>query len=237
MRRLFHLFAAVALVASAHAQLGPDIAGRHAARAGDRRAALKALRVEGRTFINGEVVPFLLVAQRPNRLRVESFTPVRRVLQVYDGETAPWTSHSEAAGGTPQAMGEEEAREFIGNADFDGPLVDFAAKGFSVDYAGEETLEGRPADKLMVMNRSGQLFFLWVDKQTAEVVLRTVSRESRGQRVAVETRFKDFRPVGGVRQPHRIETLVEGRLLHVTVIDRMEANPVVAPGTFNRPGN
>jgi hypothetical protein len=73
----------------------------------------------------------------------------------------------------PQAMGEEEAREFIGNADFDGPLVDFAAKGFSVDYAGEETLEGRPADKLMVMNRSGQLFFLWVDKQTAEVVLRT----------------------------------------------------------------
>jgi len=183
------------------------------------------------------VVPFLLVAQRPNRLRVESFNPVRRALQVYDGETPPWTSHSETKGGYPQAMAEADAREFIINADFDGPLVNSAAKGFSVDYAGEESIEGRPAYKLLVMDRSDHLFFLWVDTQTAEIVKRTVYRVNNGQRVAVDTLFKDFRPVGGVMQPHHIETMLNGRLLHVTVIDRMEANPAVAPGLFVRPGN
>ena len=134
-------------------------------------------------------------------------------------------------------MPEAEAREFIINSDFDGPLVNFAAKGFSVDYAGEEPVEGRPAYKLLLMNRSDHLFFLWVDTQTAEIVKRTVYRVNNGQRVAVDTLFKDFRPVGGVMQPHHIETLVNGRLLRVTVIDRMDANPAVAPATFARPGN
>jgi len=235
--RTLSLLTLALLAVPASAQLGHEIARRHAERAGDKPAALVAVRAEGRTFINGEVVPFSLVAQRPNRLRVESFTPVRRALQVYDGATPPWTSHSETKGGSPQAMTEGEAREFVINADFDGPLVNFAAKGFSVDYAGEEPVEGRPAYKLLVMSRSDHLFFLWVDTQTAEIVKRTVYRVNNGQRVAVETLFKDFRPVGGVMQPHQIETLANGHLLHVTVIDRMEANPVVPPGMFARPGN
>lgn len=237
MRRILYLIILVGLANSGSAQLGHEIARRHAERAGDKLAALVAVRAEGRTFINGGVVPFLLVAQRPNRLRVESFTPVRRALQVHDGETAPWTSHSETKGGTPQAMAEGDAREFIINADFDGPLVNFAAKGFSVDYAGEEPVEGRPAHKLLVMDRSDHLFFLWVDTQTAEIVKRTVYRVSNSQRVAVDTLFKDFRPVGGVMQPHHIETIANGHLLHVTVIDRMEANPEIPAGTFSRPGN
>ncbi len=141
----FCLLAVLAIASSGHAQLGPDIARRHAARAGDKLAALVAMRAEGRTFINGEVLPFLLVAQRPNRLRVESFTPARRALQVYDGTSAPWSSHTGAKGGTAQDMADIDAREFVANADFDGPLVNFAAKGYSVDYAGEETIEGRPA--------------------------------------------------------------------------------------------
>jgi outer membrane lipoprotein-sorting protein len=237
MRRILCLFTMVAAVATGYAQLGHEIARRHAARAGGRLAALSAVRAEGRTFINGEVVPFLMVAQRPNRLRVESFTPVRRAVQVYDGATAPWASHSETKGGQSRDMAEPEAKEFMVNADFDGPLVNFAAKGYSVDYAGEEPIEGRPAYKLLVMNRSDDIFFLWVDIETAEIVKRLVYRVSNGQRVAMETTFKDFRPVGGVLQPHQIETTANGRSIYVMVLDRMEANPEIPAGTFARPGN
>ncbi len=77
--------------------------------------------------------------------------------------------------------------------------------------------------------------FLWVDATTSEIVKRTIFRMSTGQRVALDTLFKDFRPVGGVLQPHQIETSANGRLQYVMVIDRMEANPVIAAGTFERP--
>ncbi len=234
MRSFFHV-GVLAAAATLHAQLGHDIARRHTARAGDRLAALTALRAEGRTFINDEVVPFTLVAQRPNRLRVESFTPQRRVVQGYDGTSPPWLSHTEVKGGAPQDMNEADARDFTANADFDGPLIDSAAKGYSVDYAGEDVLDGRKAYKLLLMNKSDNIFFLWVDAGTYEVVKRTVYRVFNSQRVAVDTFFKDFRPVGGVLQPYRVETEANGRKLYVMLIDRMEANPAeIPPETFAR---
>lgn len=231
------LLAVTALATALHAQLGPEIAHQHAGRAGDKLAALQALRVEGRTYINGEMVPFTIVARRPNRLRVENVTALRRVVQGYDGEQAPWISHSEISNGAAQNMAEGDARDFMANADFDGPLVDFAAKGYEVDYAGEEQVAGRPAYKLLLMNQGDSLFFLSVDKKTYEVVKRTVFRMFEGRRATVETLFSDFRDAGGVLQPYRIETRADGRLLYAMVIDRITPNPVISPEAFARPGN
>ena len=121
--RVFLYLGFLLATVTAPAQLGHEIARQHAERAGDRLATLTALRIEGRTFINDEVVPFTLVAQRPNRLRVESFTPLRRVIQVYEGKNAPWISHSDVKDGAPQDMVKVDAKDFIANADFDGPLV------------------------------------------------------------------------------------------------------------------
>lgn len=231
-------FMGLVAVLSGRAQLGHEIARKHAERAGDKLAALTALRAEGRTFINGEVVPFTMIAQRPNRLRVESFTPLKRVVQVYDGSNPPWVSRSDVRHGAPQDMSEAEAKDFIANADFDGPLVDFAAKGYSVDYAGEDTIDGRKAFKLLLMNPSDNIFFLWVDAESYEIVKRTVYRVFNDQRVAVDTFFKDFREVAGVRQPYRVETMANGRTLYVMIIDRMEANPDNIPtGTFSPPND
>jgi outer membrane lipoprotein-sorting protein len=222
-------------VTTGSAQLGPEIARQHAERAGAKLAELKTLRAEGRTFIGGEMVPFTLLAERPNRLRVESFSPVRRVIQSYDGLGAPWISHTQFNGGFPQDMPAGDARDFVANADFDGPLVNYAEKGYSVDYAGEDVLEGRRALKLLVMSRTDDIFFLWVDAENHEVVKRAVFRAGKEGRVTIETLFKDFRPVAGVLQPHRIETAANGRLLYVMVIDKMEPNVTVPAKAFSRP--
>lgn len=230
------IFLGVVLLATAgHAQLGSEIARKHAARAGEKLAALKTLRAEGRTFIGSEMVPFTLIAERPSRLRVESFSPLRRVIQGYDGLQPPWISHSEFHGGAVQRMPAADARDFIANADFDGPLVNYADKGYSVDYAGEDTIEGRRAFKLLLMSRHDDIFFLWLDAESHEVVKRTVYRAGKEARVTVDTLFKDFRPVAGVMQPHRIETTANGRLLYVMVIDKMMPNVTVAAEGFSRP--
>jgi len=235
MKSLLFCLAALAVATPSYAQLGPEIARRHAERAGGKLAALKTLRAEGRTFIGSEMVPFTLLAERPTRLRVESFSPLRRVIQGYDGLQPPWISHSEFNGGAVRPMPAPDAKDFITNADFDGPLVDYAAKGYTVDYAGEDVIESRRAFKLLVMSRTDDIFFLWVDAENHEVVKRAVFRTSKQERMTIETLFKDFRPVAGVMQPHRIETAANGRLLYVMVIDRMEPNVTVAPEKFTQP--
>ena len=236
MRRalLFLLFSITAV--SAQTQLTREIAQRHAERAGEKLAKLTAYRAEGRTFIGEQEVPFVLWAQRPNRLRIESSTRNRRLVQVYDGEHAPWASHSEVANGAPQTMTGDEARDFISNADFDDPLVDFEAKGYSVDYAGEDELAGRAMHKLLVIGKADDSCFLWVDAESNEIVRRMTYRIGKEQRGVIDMFFHEFKSVAGVLLPHKIEARTNGRVLYTTYIDKMEANPPKMPaGLFDRP--
>jgi hypothetical protein len=157
------------------------------------------------------------------------------VIQVTDGVHPAWISHPDTNGGAPGDMPEADARDFAVSADFDGVLVDYAAKGYSVDYAGEETLDGKRAAKLLVMGARDEIFFLWVDAESHEIVKRLLYRTRGGRRISIETIYRDFRPVGGVLQPYRIDTLADGQVVYVMLMDRMEANPLIAPGTFDRP--
>lgn len=235
LRKWLALVFGVCFATIGHAQIGAEIAQQHAQRAGDRLAALTSLRAEGRITIAGETVAVVTLAQRPNRLRVETSTPARRVVQGTDGVNPPWISHTDTKGGVPQDMNEADARDFAESADFDGVLVDYAKKGYSVDYAGEEMIQERKAAKLLVMGPRDEIFFLWLDAQSHEIVKRLVYRTRGDRRISIETLFKDFRPVGGVLQPHRIETSANGETIYVMVLEKMEANPIVAPGIFSKP--
>lgn len=237
MRWLFRLLFVATLPLGLSGQTAQEIAQRHADRAGEKLARLSSYRAEGRTFIGNQEVPFVLWAQRPDRLRIESSTPSRRTVQVYDGVHPPWLSHSEVESGAPQVMTGAVAREFAANADFDDALVSYEAKGNSVDYAGEDEVEGRAAHKLLVMSKSDDICFLWVDTQNHEIVRRMTYRIVKEQRAVIDTYFKDFRPVAGVMFPHKIEARTNGRAVYTTLIDKMEPNPKKMPmRLFDRPG-
>lgn len=239
MHRLLILVVSIAVSTGAFAaELGREIVERHARRSDGRVRELRSLYAEGRTLIKGEVIEFKMWAERPNRLRVESTSPVRKVVQVYDGRHEPVIYHSDVEGGRALRMSAGERKDFIANADFDGPLVDYALKGFTVDYAGGESVNGQPADKLLVMNPQDEVMFFWVDSETSEIVKRSVFRVSRGQRQTVDTFFSDFRDVAGTRQPHRVETKIGDVSLYLMLIARMEGDSAeVTPQQFEMPAN
>lgn len=226
----------LAPVVAAAANVGHELAAAHARRAGGRTAQVGSLQAEGRTLVNDEVLEFRLWARRPDQLRVETGVGDRRVTQVFDGRHEPVVTHSGANAGRPMRMAAAERKEFIANADFDGPLVNFAAKGYTVDYAGEDHIGGRVAKKLLVMSALDDVFFLWLDAETHEIVKRAVFRIVGERRLLVETLFSDFRDVGGVPQPHRVETKIGDRTLYLMVVTRITANaPEVTDAVFAVP--
>jgi outer membrane lipoprotein-sorting protein len=235
MLRWFLLLVSLPALCAA-SNLGREIAEKHAQRPGVRE--LRSLYAEGRTLIRGKVIDFKMWAERPNRLRIESTSPTRKVVQIYDGRHEPLISHSDVEGGRPLRMSPGERKDFIANADFDGPLMDHALKGVTVDYAGSDEIGGRPANKLLLMDRQDDVLFVWVDVETGEIVKRSVFRTAREQRVTVETFFSDFREVAGTRQPHRVETKVGAQSLYLMLIARMEGNTAaVRPEHFAVPAD
>jgi len=96
--------------------------------------------------------------------------------------------------------------------DLDGPLVDYAAKGTSVELAGMEKVEGRDTYKLNLTRKDGQAIHVWIDPQTfLEAKIEGPPRRLDGTDYPVQVYFRDYRSVNGLQIPFVLETKVSLR--------------------------
>lgn len=202
----------------------------------ERVAALGALRATGEVEAGGKRLRFTLLAARPDRVRLETEADGRRLVQGSDGAAPPWEADLTASPGRSAVMPPAAARVFAADAEFDGPIVAGAARGFVIEEAGHAEVDGVRLRRLLVTRRMTDSFWLLLDPRTFLVVRRIEQRATAmGRRTEVVTHYGDFRPVEGVLHPHRLEVSVDGRTVQLTRIERIEANPVIEPGAFQRP--
>lgn len=218
------------------AAVGDDLARIHVEAVGgpERLAQLRTLRAAGRTLVQGQEVRFVMWAARPRAVRIETTAGNRVLSQGWDGEGTPWQQTAIAGIAKPAtALDEFEARELRAEAEFDDPLVNPAARGYAIDFAGEVTLDGRMVIKLLVTRHFTEQFTLYLDAETYLIVRRDSTRRYPGGREAqLVTRYRDFRPVAGVLLPHRIAVEADGKPLHETVLETVDANPPLSPDFF-----
>lgn len=197
---------------------------------------LNSLRVKGHVMIDGRYLEFTLLAQRPNRIRMETRTSEHTIVQATDGVNPPWQMDPVAEPLAPRVITGDEGREFAADAEFDDPLVDYESKGYTLDYAGTVTVNGRRLFRLLVTRRNTVAYHLLVDAETYFIAGKQAVRDlGFGREVQIETWYEDFRPVGGIIMPHRIKVTADGKPLHETVLQRVEPNVEVPGGSFTMP--
>jgi len=120
-------------------------------------------------------------------------------------------------------------------ADIEGPLVDWKAKGHQVELAGREVLGGRDAYKLKVTLKSGAVRYDYIDVKTHYQVRTDSTRQIRGQAVQLETTFRAHKRASGVLFPGEIEVAAVGRPQELrVVVDKIEVNPPLSDARFTR---
>ena len=202
----------------------------------ERIEALTALRASGVVLTGGKRVQFTMIAARPNRLRLEMGAEGRTLVQASDGVDAPWKLDTGVQPPRYGRMAEGEGRVFAADAEFDDPLVAGAARGYGFDYAGEVDAGSKKLVRLLVTRKLKETFSVLVDGETYLIVAKVEHRQSPGgRRLEITTRYDDYRPVQGVLLPHKVAVLMEGKVVQLTVIETVEANPVVKAETFTRP--
>lgn len=201
----------------------------------ERLTALKTMRVIGHVNTGGKVQKFELLARRPNSIRVTTTAEGRTLIQGCDG-TVAWRLEPEKSPRAYRMQGTEE-KDFKGESEFDDQLVDPEARGFQLDYAGEVTYQGHKAYKLLVTKLWQKPYFLILDAETFFIVAQVEDQTTAsGQSVTKETRYGDFAPLDGVLLPRRFTVYADDRLVSETVLETMEANVTIPPGTFTLPG-
>ncbi len=229
----------LAMVGPGGARLAADLADDlariavEAAGGAEATAALRSFKADGVTRVGEQEVVFLMYAARPRSVRIEALGERGSLVRSFDGEFAPW--RKDGPGEPARRLGRAEELEFIREADFDTPLYDHAARGISLDYAGEATVGGRVCQKLLATLRGGGLVTLYLDDETHLLIRRDTPKRVGVRDVVVETYYADQRPVAGVMLPHRIRTESEGRVLNETTIREYLPNPVLLEGFFSPP--
>ena len=198
--------------------------------------AVQSLRLSGTLELPGVSAPYVLTLKRPNKMRTEFTVEGQTGIQAFDGRTA-W-KQLPLPGDAPRPMEPDEAAEARAQADVDmSPLVDAAAKGYTVELEGRDRLPGGETFRLVVQGKDGPPRTMYLDARTHLVVQTLDRREIDGRPVDVVTEIGDYRTVGGLTFPHHLEVgprdapAQRQRL----VLEKVEVNPPLDDAIFSMP--
>ena len=192
-------------------------------------------------------LPFMMELKRPRKMRLELQFNGQKAIQVFDGANG-WKLRPFLNRRVVEPYTTDEMKSSSMQADLDGYLVDYAAKGTRIELAGVEKVEDRDTYKLKLTMKNGQSIHVWIDAQTfLEAKIEGQPRRLDGVYHPVEIYYRDYRPVSGLQVPFVLET----RVLPVAqtkpglrgpavppekiTIDKVVVNPKFDEALFSKP--
>jgi hypothetical protein len=153
-------------------------------------------------------LPFVMELKRPRKMRFELQFSGQTAIQVFDGANG-WKLRPYLNRRVVEPYTTEELKAASTQAEIDGFLVDYAAKGTQIELAGTEKVENRDTYKLKLTTKNGQALHVWIDADTfLEAKIEGQPRMLDGTYHPVEIYYRDYRPVNGLQIPYVLETRV-----------------------------
>jgi len=179
------------------------IASHIAARGGaEALRSVKSIHRQGHLVIPGanfDISASILVV-RGSGVRDEFAMQGLTFINAYDGKEA-WKVDPSEGRKDPERMSADEAKSLVLQSDLDSPLVDYKAKGHSVEYLGLDDVDGTPAHKLRVHLKSGDEVVYYIDPDTYMIIRDVQKQLVRGAEQETETDYGEYEKAGGVYVP------------------------------------
>lgn len=236
-RTIFVFLLAVGASVAAQAQTAEDLVSKNLqARGGvEKMKALNSLRMSG-TASQGDFKAQIMQEQkRPDLLRESFSIQGMTAVTAYNGKSA-WTLQPFGGRRDPEMMGEDDARDLIESADFDGPLVDYQQKGNTIEYLGHDTVDGDDAYRLKVTLKNGDVLYYYLDPDTYIEIRVEKQQFIRGAMRETQTDLGSYKPVNGVMFPYSIESGPKNSSFRQKIsLEKIEANVPVPDSDFQMP--
>jgi len=197
--------------------------------------AINTSRMSGKLQFSGDVgvqMSFSMTVTRSGKVRQESTLQGMTQIQAWDGHEG-WQISPFGGRKDPEKLSADDCKGLTEDADIDGPLVDYRAKGNTVEYLGTEDVDGTQAHKLKVTLKNGDLKYLYLDPDYFLEIRVTTRRVIRGTEQDVETDLGNYEEIAGVYVPFSIESGAKGEPKNVKLtLDKVEVNQPVDDAIF-----
>jgi len=239
MRKFAFLFCSLFLALPAAAQSVDDILAKYLSVRGglEKIKAVQSERVTGTiSFGPGEEGPFVVERARPMKMHMELVLNGQPLIRVYDGKSAGWVYNPFMPNPAVQSMTDADLRNIFDEADFDGPFVDYKSKGNHIELVGKDEVEEKPAYKLKLTNRNGEISYFFFDASTFSLLKCQGNRQMDGKDIPWVTFFHDYREVAGLHYPFQIQYAEPGtENSHTITADKIEINVPISEVRFAKP--
>ena len=239
MKRWLPAIALLCLSACGVAQTVDELVAKNLEAKGglDKIKAVKTRRMTGRAE-QSDQPPLTVVVEnaRPDEIRRDITVAGMTVVRAYDGR-AGWMIQPFSGRKDPQLMGEDDLRDLTLDADIDGPLVDYKAKGNTVEYMGHDTVDGDDALRLKVTLNNGDILYYDLDPDTYLEIRRESQEFIRGSVKEQVTEYGSYKAVEGVMYPFSMAIWPKSdpTQARTVTIDKVEVNVPLAESVFAVP--
>src|SRR6202140_4444434 len=136
-------------------------------------------------------------------------------------------------------MGEDDMRELLIDSDFDGPLVDYKAKGNVVEYLGHDVVDGDDALRLKGTLKNGDILYYYLDPDTYLEIRRETQEFIRGSVREDISDFGSYKPIAGVMYPFSIASGPKNdpTSWQTVTVDKIEVNVPIDASEFAVPAS
>jgi len=114
-------------------------------------------------------------------------------------------------------------------------LFDYKAKGTKIELAEPLTEAGRILHHLIVTPKGNPAMHYYLDSATGLEAKMVIDTEDAGQKIKMELRFSDFKPVEGRMVPFTAAQFVNGNQVLDMKFQKVEFNVPVDDAIFRMP--
>ncbi len=231
--KLVSLFIAAAFsFVTVKAQTADEIVNKHLEAMGgiEKLKTINTVVMDGSLNLMGNDVPLKVYLKHNFAFRQEIEFMGMKNYFLFRTDSA-WTFIPAQGQQKPEPLPQEAVKKAINTLDAQGELVDYKAKGHSIELLGKEDVEGTECFKIKVKYKNGEEATLFIDAKSFFLVQKFEKANVNGQETEATTKFSNYtKHSSGIMFAMTMEG---GALPGAINFTKIELNTVLADALFN----
>jgi hypothetical protein len=228
---ILSVVAAMTLTVSAFAQTADEVIDKHYEAIGgkDNWRKVSSMKMEATVSTQGMDIP-ITIYQVHNKAMKQEINVMNMMGYVIMTTEGGWNFLPFMGQTAPEPMTADDLEVGKESLDIQGELLDYKAKGHSVELLGKEDVDGTECYKLKLTRKSGRGITFLIDTKTNYVVRTIIKVKANGQEVDQTQNFSNYQKQAfGVVLPLSLEN---SALPAPLVVGKVEVNPTIASSVF-----
>ncbi len=221
---------------TAQAQTADEIVQKHAATMGglDAMNKISSYKITGTVTAQGNELPIVTQVINGKSSRIEVEVMGQSIITVYDNGKGwtinPFTGATEATDITGSQLTDIRNQAFLASN-----LVDYKNRGYQLESAGQEDVDGVKCFKLKLTNKDdGKITFFFINATNYVLIKAASKREMQGQEVDTETFYSDLKEVNGIKYFMSRVQKMNGEVFSEMHVEKIELNVPVDESIFKK---